>query len=80
MMHEKVLRDFSSLPAEAQRQVTDFIAFLQQRYGRSPGSRRQDTDWESEPFVGMWRDREDLQDSTEWVRSARRQEWFEPGG
>lgn len=79
-MHDKVLRDFSSLPADAQRQVADFIAFLQQRYGRSPASRPQNGDWESEPFVGMWRDREDLQDSTEWVRATRRQEWSEPRG
>lgn len=31
--------------------------------------------WDDDPFVGMWRDREDLSDSTEWVRHLRQQEW-----
>jgi AbrB family looped-hinge helix DNA binding protein len=28
-----------------------------------------------EPFVGMWRDREDMTDSSEWVRATRQREW-----
>jgi len=28
-----------------------------------------------EPFVGMWKDREDMQDSTKWVRGLRRNDW-----
>ncbi|HSS49632.1 MAG TPA: AbrB/MazE/SpoVT family DNA-binding domain-containing protein [Thermoanaerobaculia bacterium] len=28
-----------------------------------------------EPFVGMWRDREDMADSSEWVRTTRQREW-----
>jgi AbrB family looped-hinge helix DNA binding protein len=28
-----------------------------------------------EPFVGMWKDREDMADSTEWVRQTRQREW-----
>lgn len=30
---------------------------------------------ENEPFVGMWQDREDLEDSSQWVRQLRQQEW-----
>lgn len=25
--------------------------------------------------IGMWQDREDMQDSTAWVREVRRREW-----
>jgi AbrB family looped-hinge helix DNA binding protein len=28
-----------------------------------------------QPFVGMWRDREDMADSSEWVRTTRQREW-----
>ena len=28
-----------------------------------------------DPFVGMWRDREDMADSSAWVRRARQREW-----
>ena len=30
----------------------------------------------TEPFIGMWQDREDMADSTGWVRSIRQQQWF----
>ncbi|MEL0589684.1 MAG: hypothetical protein U1V55_17420 [Planktothrix rubescens PR222] len=29
-----------------------------------------------DPCVGMWKDREDLQDSSAWVRQIRKQEWM----
>jgi hypothetical protein len=28
-----------------------------------------------EPFIGMWQDREDLADSSAWVRTVRQQHW-----
>ena len=30
---------------------------------------------QDEPFVGMWQDREDMDDSTKWVRQTRQKEW-----
>jgi hypothetical protein len=30
---------------------------------------------ENEPFVGMWKDRKDMKDSSQWVRQIRQQEW-----
>lgn len=59
----------------------DFVAFLKVRYPSAAPvktlkiRRLKLTD---EPFIGMWRDREDMRDSTAWVRSLRRREW-EPG-
>ncbi len=29
----------------------------------------------NEPFVGMWKDRDDLQDTSSWVRALREREW-----
>lgn len=31
-----------------------------------------------EPFVGMWKDREDMNDSSRWVRDLRQHEWTRP--
>ena len=28
-----------------------------------------------DPVVGMWKEREEMQDSTEWVRQLRRTQW-----
>ncbi len=73
MKQDKIWRDFSALPPELQQQVADFIAFLQTRY--SPSSSRKTpnrTPLEKEKFIGMWRDRKDMKDSTVWVRRLRK--------
>ena len=76
MPSDKVWDDFAELPSEAQRQVTDFIAFLRQRHQNPEAGRKtKNSDLSREPFVGMWRDREDLQKGTEWVRNLREREW-----
>ncbi len=30
---------------------------------------------QNDPFVGMWEDREEMQDSSEWVKNLRNREW-----
>lgn len=70
---------FFSLPPEAQQQVVDFMAFLQTRYPTAttqqppPGL----PELSEEAFLGIWRDRSDMQDSTRWVREQRQREWGE---
>jgi hypothetical protein len=32
-------------------------------------------DWQTDPFIGMWSDRTDMNNSTDWVRTLRQQEW-----
>jgi hypothetical protein len=76
MNRKLLLEKLTELPEAAQQQVLDYIAFLHTRYGIKqneppiPAS-----DLSSEPFVGMWRDRSDMQDSTRWVRESRQSEW-----
>ena len=74
MTNEEILREINALPLEAQRQITDFIAFLRQRY-QSSQMPESTSDLKSEEFVGMWRDREDMSDSTAWVRNIREKHW-----
>jgi hypothetical protein len=76
MEQEHVWREFLALPPEAQQQVADFIAFLRTHSGSAPfGEAASPSDWVDEPFVGMWREREDMQDSSGWVRLVREHEW-----
>lgn len=64
MTDEEILREINSLPVEAQRQITDFIVFLRRQYNSSqPSEINPSSDVKSEEFVGMWRDRTDMQDS-----------------
>lgn len=76
MEDERILREINALPPEAQQQVVDFVAFLRMRYAPSPCSRKAaQGKLADEPFVGMWRDREGMQDSRAWVRMVREREW-----
>ncbi len=76
MTNEEILREINALPLEAQRQIKDFVVFLRQRYKSSPPIKTAPaSDLKSESFVGMWRDREDMQDSAAWVRNVREKHW-----
>ncbi|MDY6805880.1 MAG: hypothetical protein SXA11_19035 [Cyanobacteriota bacterium] len=33
------------------------------------------TPLKEEPFIGMWSDRQDLEDSSQWVKNLREREW-----
>ena len=69
-------RDIARLPPEAQRQVFDFIAFLKTRYKKTrPDNKNARNKIAEDPFIGIWEDRTDIEDSSLWVRRARKSEW-----
>jgi len=67
---ERLWRDLMALPPEAQQMVVDYIAELHRRYAQALAGEA--TDLCNEPFIGLWRDREDLEDLVERVRTR---EW-----
>jgi hypothetical protein len=76
MRSASVVREIASLPPEAQKQVIDFIAFLKTRYPTPQVAKKtRRTLLTDEPFIGMWQNRDDMQDSTAWVRDLRHREW-----
>jgi hypothetical protein len=76
MEQEKIFDDISNLPPEAQRQVVDFIAFLRTRYKRSDEKKQtKRINLANEPFIGLWKDREDMNNSSTWLRNVRKAEW-----
>jgi hypothetical protein len=76
MDRETLWRKFDALPPEGQQEVVDFITFLLARFGRRrPTKPPVRTPLAEEPFIGIWRDRADMEDSTAWVRAARAREW-----
>ncbi len=74
MTYEEILRELASLPPEDREQVADFIVTLRQRHSLS-SSENASLVPTSQPFVGMWSDREDMLDSSAWVRQHRQLEW-----
>lgn len=76
MKQEEILREILSLPPEGQRQVAAFIARLRELYEHTrPHEQPENSDLGKDDFIGMWRDREDMQDSSGWVRKVREREW-----
>lgn len=72
-MNQKLLQDIASLPLPAQQEAIDFIDFLKQRYGNAPKNKLSAI--ENESFIGMWKNRSDMADSSVWVRNLRQKEW-----
>jgi len=80
MSKHDILSQFDSLPPDAQREVMDFIAFLRERHGPAHAiGKRKPRALSKQQFVGMWRGREDLKDSAEWVRTQQQREWMRGG-
>ncbi len=77
MNQEKLLQDITCLPPVAQQEAIDFIAFLKLRYGQYTVQKTTNSLFamENEAFVGMWKNRSDMADSSAWVRNLRQQEW-----
>ena len=77
MNTQTVMEGFSSLPPDAQQQVADFIDFLKVRYQKAKPAKKKvvRAALAQEAFIGMWRERKDMQDSSQWVRELRRKEW-----
>ncbi len=81
MKQEKIWREFTTLSPELQQQVIDFIAFLRTRYkSEAVNKPTKRTKLSDEPFIGMWRNRQDMRDSAAWVREMRQKEWMNENG
>ena len=73
MENSGFLSKYSELPDAAKQEVIDFIDFLTSRYTVPKKKRKQKL--ANEDFIGMWKDRKDLQNSENWVREIRKKEW-----
>ena len=79
MEARETIRKIAKLPPEAQAILLDLIDSLSRRYdgsksvAKKPGTQMKNL--RSDPFVGMWRDRDDMADAPVYVRELRRTGW-----
>ncbi|MCC5907531.1 MAG: DUF2281 domain-containing protein [Balneolaceae bacterium] len=79
MSEKELIKRIKKLPSEAQQEAADFVDYLSQKYIQQPvdsSSSKKKSILESS-FRGMWKDREDMQDSIKWVRELRKSRWAE---
>jgi hypothetical protein len=78
MTSEILIEKFKSLSSKDKKEVLDFIEFLKTRKA-NPRKYGQNAivNIEDEKFIGMWKNRPDMEDSTAWVRNHRKTEWVD---
>jgi len=75
-LEQQITEQTRGLPEDAQREILHYIEFLRSRY-ISPAlsqsaSGETKRSWSETALYGLWRDREDMQDPTAYVRELRR--------
>jgi hypothetical protein len=76
MDQRQILQEFSALPPEAQKLVAELIVLLGKRNQRPrPVQKIKPIPIIKEKFIGIWQNREDMQDSHAYVRNLRQHEW-----
>jgi hypothetical protein len=72
-LEQAILEKVRSLPIEKQQEILNFADSLAREFQADTTEPK--IAWQNHPSIGMWKDREDMQDSTGWVRQIRKQEW-----
>jgi hypothetical protein len=75
MSSKSVLDKYYQLPPDAKKEANDFVQFLYNQYVKSTSQTKADKPLSEYDFVGMWKDRDDMKDSTAWVREQRKGQW-----
>ncbi len=78
MSESTVSKKIKRLPPEAKQQAQDFVDFLYERYVKGDTKRSAKKSISESSFFGLWKDREDMKDSTEWVSKVRKSQWSNP--
>jgi hypothetical protein len=74
MSEKELIKQIKKLPTEAQQEAADFVEFLSKKYLQK--TEKTDSPFKksilNNSFRGVWKDRDDLIDSTKWVRELRK--------
>ena len=80
-LQRQIQQDLSGLPEDMLQEVWDFALFLQEKRKQHGVLRRIKTKQVNnqsllaEPFIGIWKNRQEMTDSSEWVKQLRQEEW-----
>lgn len=75
MTNEELIKEITSLPADAKGQIERFVVLLKRRQ-KTTKPEVSNGSFRDEPAFGMWKDREDMKDGgAAWVRRIRETQW-----
>ena len=76
MKTELFLNKLSLLSDKDKNLVLEFIEFLSFKERKNKKSfKKNKLNFDKEPFVGLWKERDNLSDSVAWVREVRHTDW-----
>jgi hypothetical protein len=75
MSKKSVLDKYDQLPPNAKKEAGDFVEFLYNQYAKASSPKKDKKPLSEYGFVGMWKGRDDMADSTGWVREQRKTQW-----
>ena len=67
----QILQKVESYSPDMQREILDFIEFIENKYKFKTPATKKKSPLRNEPFVGMWKNRPEMKDSVEYVRKLR---------
>ncbi|KAA3606183.1 MAG: hypothetical protein DWQ06_01675 [Calditrichaeota bacterium] len=75
MLSENFIEKLESLSSDDQKEVIDFLLSKNKSRNSKRTRKNKMVNLEEEKFVGMWKNREDLADSSNWVKNLRKSDW-----
>lgn len=78
MTTQDLLQKIDELPEPAKKEAEDFVDFLYERYAEPRNEENKTDRLTSSAFFGIWEGREEMADSTAWVKEQRRKQWRSP--
>ncbi len=70
---DQVISQLQQLPEAEQKRIAQII--LREIEKQKSKANYSLFSLENQPFVGMWKDRAEMQNSSEWVRQLRQEQW-----
>ncbi|TNE73102.1 hypothetical protein EP331_05385 [bacterium] len=68
-------KKIKQLPPKARKQAIEFVDYLYMQSQAEFNKTSENVVREDSFYFGMWKDREDLKESSEWVQKNRTSEW-----
>jgi hypothetical protein len=76
MTKEEFIKEFDLLPVDVRRRIEKIISDARKNGAEKTKKPAPKTPLSEHPFVGIWKDREDMKDGgAAWVRKLRREHW-----
>jgi hypothetical protein len=74
MSEKELIKQIRKLPSEAQQEAADFVEFLIKKYVQKTDETQlpKKKSIVNNSFRGVWKNRIDLKDSSDWVREIRK--------